>query len=67
MDAASSQRLHGAGAPRLLAHFAALDRVTAGETGTARVRLEDELGSELAGRLVSALVGRGGRRPAFLV
>jgi hypothetical protein len=60
MDAASFQRLEGRGAPRLLAHFAALARVTAGEGGSARARLEEKLGYELAERLVCALASRPG-------
>jgi hypothetical protein len=46
------------GAPRLLAHFAAVDRLVQSESGTARARLEDELGGYLAGLLCRALVQR---------
>ncbi|MGH3034249.1 MAG: hypothetical protein ACRDON_06780 [Gaiellaceae bacterium] len=58
MDAASFQRLEGRGAPRLLAHFEAIARVTAAEGGSARARLEYELGYELTERLVCALASR---------
>jgi hypothetical protein len=58
MNAASLQRLEGRGARRLLADFAAIERVTAGEGGSARARLECELGHELAERLVCALASR---------
>ena len=51
---------------RLLDHCETLNRMTAAESGTARSRLEDELGAELAHRLVAAL-GRTPRgRPAPL-
>jgi hypothetical protein len=66
MDAASSQRLRSRGAPRLLAHFVALERVTAVEPVSARARLERELGCELADLLVGALVRPRGLRPAFV-
>lgn len=66
MDAASFQRLEGRGAPRLLAHFAALARVTAGEGGSARARLEDELGYEFTEWLVCALAFRPGARTTCL-
>ena len=46
------------GAPRLLEHFAAVERLVQGEGGTARSRLEDELGGHLAGLLCRALVQR---------
>jgi hypothetical protein len=50
--------------PRLLEHCEALRRVTGFEAGSARARLELELGSELAARLVVALAAGGrGRTP----
>ena len=55
MDAAPGQHLRGRGAPRLLEHFAALDRITRSEGPSGRVRLERELGWELAELLVGAL------------
>lgn len=67
MDAASIQYLHGRGAPRLLEHCAALERVTSGERPSARVRLELELGGELAALLVGALAGVGRVRPEALL
>jgi hypothetical protein len=62
MNAASSRRLEGRGAPRLLAHFVALERVTTCGTRTARARLEEELGLELTERLVGALSRQSRRR-----
>lgn len=58
MDAAPGQQVQGRGAPRLLAHFAALDRVT-NDWPSARARLELELGGELTDLLVGALVRPG--------
>jgi hypothetical protein len=55
VDAASTQHLDGRGAPRLLEHCAALERVTGGERPSARARLELELGDDLAELLVGAL------------
>jgi hypothetical protein len=46
------------GAPRLLAHFDVVERLVQAEGGTARVRLEGELGGHLAGLLCRALVQR---------
>jgi hypothetical protein len=46
------------GAPRLLEHCAAVERLVRAEGGTARARLEDELGGHLAGLLCRALVQR---------
>lgn len=57
MDAASIQLLCGRGAPRLLGHCAALERVTSAERPSARTRLELELGGDLAELLVAALAG----------
>ena len=68
MHAARDARLHPtAGVRRLLEHGATLNRVTAADRLTARTRLESELGSELAGRLLGALSRRGGNRPLALV
>jgi hypothetical protein len=49
------------GAPRLLADFAALERMTDGEGPSGRLRLELEVGCELADFLVSALARRAPR------
>jgi hypothetical protein len=49
------------GTSRLIDHCEAVSRVTTVGSATARVRLENELGSELARRLVGALARRGGR------
>jgi hypothetical protein len=46
------------GAPRLLEHCAAVERLVGAEGGTARARLENELGGHLAGLLCRALVQR---------
>ncbi|MGH3023801.1 MAG: hypothetical protein ACRDNI_09120 [Gaiellaceae bacterium] len=59
MDAASGHQIHGRGAPRLLEHFALLERVTSREEPSARARLELELGGELADLLVGALARAG--------
>jgi hypothetical protein len=63
MDATGRQQIHGRGAPRLLAHFALLERVTSREEPSARARLELELGGELAELLVGALARAGRRWP----
>ena len=55
MDDPPSHRLPGRGASRLLADFAALERITEGEGPSGRHRLELEVGCELADFLVSAL------------
>ncbi len=55
MDAPPSHRLPGRGVPRLLADFAALERITEGDGPSGRHRLELEVGCELADFLVSAL------------
>jgi hypothetical protein len=54
------------GAPRLLEHCAALGRLFDGDRGTARDRLELELGGELADRLCRALAFTHGRRSGHL-
>jgi hypothetical protein len=55
MDAAPAHDLNGRGAPRLLRHFAALERLTSAEGPSGRTRLESELGCDLAAFLVGAL------------
>jgi hypothetical protein len=55
MDDPAIQRLRGRGAPRLLADFAVLERITEGDGPSGRDRLELEVGCELADFLVSAL------------
>lgn len=59
MEPAPAHDLHGRGVPRLLRHFAAIDRLT-GEVDapSGRARLEVELGCDLAGLLVWALARR---------
>jgi hypothetical protein len=58
MDAAPAHDLQGRGAPRLLGHFAALERLTGDDGPSGRARLEHELGSDLAELLVAALRSR---------
>jgi hypothetical protein len=68
MDAASSFPSHAArGAPRLLAHCAALGRVMEFERGSAWARLERELGRDLAQLLLVALLAGGWGRTGSLV
>jgi hypothetical protein len=55
MDAAPAHDLQGRGAPRLLRHFAALERLTSAERPSGRARLESELGCDLTELLVGAL------------
>jgi len=56
MDAAPAHDLQGRGVPRLLRHFAVLERLTGDVDGpTGRVRLERKLGCDLAELLVGAL------------
>ena len=56
MDGPPIHRPQRRGAPRLLADFAALERITEGGGPSGRDRLELELGCELADFLVSALM-----------
>jgi hypothetical protein len=56
--AASGLTGHARGAPRLLEHCAAVERLVGAEGRTARARLENELGGHLAGLLCRALVQR---------
>lgn len=68
MDAASSFPSHAArGAPRLLAHCAALGRTMEFERGSAQVRLERELGRDLAQLLLVALLAGGWVRTGSLI
>jgi hypothetical protein len=55
MDAAPAHDLQGRGTPRLLRHFAALERLTSADGPSGRARLERELGCDLAELLVGAL------------
>jgi hypothetical protein len=55
MDAAPAHDLQGRGTPRLLRHFAALERLTSADGPSGRARLERELGCDLAEFLVGAL------------
>jgi hypothetical protein len=62
MDAADGNRtLNERGAPRLLDHCAAFDRMTGPAGRSARARLDVVLGGELASRLCRALT----RPPGF--
>jgi hypothetical protein len=62
MSAAHDSRARATGGTsRLLDHCEAIGRVTNDGPASARARLENELGSELARRLVGALARRGGR------
>jgi hypothetical protein len=54
------------GAPRLLEHCAAVERLVQADRGTARARLEDELGGQLTGLLCRALVQRQSSRALIL-
>jgi hypothetical protein len=66
MDAARGKcPADGRGAPRLLEHCAAFDRMIGTEERSAQARLETVLGGELASLLCRALT-RGPRRPVFL-
>jgi hypothetical protein len=69
MEAAAAHDLHGRGVPRLLLHFAAFERLTSDvEIPSGRLRLERELGSDLAEFLVCALARPtgGGETPLSL-
>jgi hypothetical protein len=63
MDAAAQFPGSSPGLVRLLEHCRLVGRLTQTETGSARGRLEDELGPELACRLVGALTNSGQRVP----
>ena len=67
MDAAAPPESTGRGAPRLLSHCAALGRVIDQERGTAWVRLEHELGRDLAQLLLVGLLAGGWGRTGSLV
>jgi hypothetical protein len=65
MDAATPQTARSSrGAPRLPEHRATLEPTTELERGSARTRLETELGGELARLLLGALASR--RRAGFI-
>ena len=67
MEAAAPGHAGGArGAPRLLEHCAVVERLVQAETESARARLEDELGGQLAGLLCRALVQRRPSRAVIL-
>jgi hypothetical protein len=67
MEAAAPGRTGDArGAPRLLEHCAAVERLVQGDGGSARARLEAELGGHLAGILCRALVQRHPSRAVLL-
>jgi hypothetical protein len=61
MDGPPIHRLKRRGAPRLLADFAALERITEGVGPSGRHRLELEVGCELADFLLCALARRAPR------
>jgi hypothetical protein len=61
MDGPPAQDLDGRGAPRLLRHFAALELLTQDASPSGRLRLERELGGDLAELLLEALARRGRR------
>jgi hypothetical protein len=64
MDAAGGPRAgHGRGEPRLLEHCAAFERLVGTEEVSARARLDNLLGGELAGLLCRALTRRPHRSP----
>jgi len=64
--AASGHTGDARGAPLLLDHCAAVERLLRAEGVTARARLEDELGGHLAGLLCRALVQRQASRAVAL-
>jgi hypothetical protein len=65
MDAAGRSSVGGQrGAPRLLEHCEAFERMLGDNASSARVRVETMLGEELAGLLYRALLP--GPRPAFV-
>jgi hypothetical protein len=66
MDAAAFQSGQR-GAPRLLSHCQALGRLIDQENGTAWVRLEHELGKDLAHLLLVGLLAGGWGRTGSLV
>jgi hypothetical protein len=68
MDAAASFRSSGPrGAPRLLSHCQVFGRLIEQERGTAWVRLEHELGKDLAHLLLVGLLAGGLGRTGSLV
>jgi hypothetical protein len=68
MDAAASFRSSGPrGAPRLLSHCQAVGRLIEQERATAWVRLEHEVGKDLAQLLLVGLLAGGWGRTGSLV
>jgi hypothetical protein len=67
MDAAASSESAGRGAPRLLSHCVALGRIIEEERGTAWLRLEHELGKDMAQLLLVGLLAGGWGRTGSLV
>ncbi|HEY7196563.1 MAG TPA: hypothetical protein VH306_05215 [Gaiellaceae bacterium] len=61
MDAAAQVPVKPPGFVRILEHCELLDRADETTAQSARVRLESALGSELAGRLLTALADRRSR------
>ena len=67
MDAAASSESAARGAPRLLSHCAALGRIIEDERGTAWMRVEHELGKDMAQLLLVGLLAGGWGRTGSLV
>ena len=67
MDAAAASESAARGAPRLLSHCAAFGRIIEEERGTAWVRLEHELGKDMAQLLLVGLLAGGWGRTGSLV
>jgi hypothetical protein len=67
MEAAAPGHAGGArGAPRLLEHCAVVEKLVTPGGASARARLEEELGGQLAGLLCRALVQRSPSRAVIL-
>ena len=65
MNAAAAQPFQGRGVHGILDDLDVLERVTTGDGPSARERLEDELGDELAAFLIVALTSARERRPCL--
>jgi hypothetical protein len=65
MNAAAAHPFQARGVRGILDDLDALERVTTGDGPSARARLEDELGDELAAFLVVALTSARERRPCL--